>query len=140
MKCAVVTGGSRGIGRAICKKLAVELGYHVLINYQGNEEAAKETLAALKDEGATGEIIKFNVGDLTDVKQALQRWSDHHPEAIVEVIVNNAGIAVPAPLIHQATDDFRHQLEVNLVGQLAVTQAVLLCAPTALRSRHRTFL
>jgi len=48
MKCALVTGGSRGIGRAICQKLAGELSYHILINYQGNEAAAQETLALVE--------------------------------------------------------------------------------------------
>ncbi|MGJ1517118.1 SDR family NAD(P)-dependent oxidoreductase [Sphingobacterium siyangense] len=54
MKCALVTGGSRGIGRAICLKLAQELGYHVLINFQQNETAALETLAAIEAKGGSG--------------------------------------------------------------------------------------
>lgn len=122
MKCALVTGGSRGIGRAICKKLAVELGYHVLINYQGNEEAAKETLAVLQDEGATGEIIKFNVGDAAAVKEALQTWSDRHPEALVEVIVNNAGITKDGLFMWMSPEDWSAVLDVSLQGFYNVTQ------------------
>ena len=61
MKCALVTGGSRGIGSAICKKLAASKEYHILINYQSNVEAAEKTLEAVNEIGATGEIIKFNV-------------------------------------------------------------------------------
>ena len=74
MKCALVTGGSRGIGSAICKKLAESKEYHILINYQSNVEAAEKTLEAVKENGSTGEIIKFNVSDAEEVKEALTRW------------------------------------------------------------------
>ncbi|PRD53949.1 3-oxoacyl-ACP reductase FabG [Sphingobacterium gobiense] len=121
MKCALVTGGSRGIGRAICKKLAGELGYHVLINYQGNEEAAKQTLAALQDEGATGEIIKFDVGNATEVKEVLNIWSERHPEAIVEVLVNNAGITKDSLFMWMRPEDWSSVMDVSLQGFYNVT-------------------
>ncbi|HEU0136248.1 MAG TPA: SDR family NAD(P)-dependent oxidoreductase, partial [Flavobacterium sp.] len=71
MKCALVTGGSRGIGSAICKKLASDTDYHILINYQSNKGAAQNTLEEIKKAGATGEIIQFNVTDFEEVKSAL---------------------------------------------------------------------
>src|SRR5690606_40551302 len=86
MKCALVTGGSRGIGRSICQKLAEELNYHVLINYQGNKDAALETLELLEATGATGEILQFNVADIQETQATLQNWSVRNPEAVVEVI------------------------------------------------------
>ena len=74
MKCALVTGGSRGIGSAICKKLAESKDYHILINYQSNITAAEQTLKVVEENGSTGEIIKFNVSDATEVTEALTKW------------------------------------------------------------------
>ena len=74
MKTALVTGGSRGIGRAICLKLA-QMGYHVLINYVSNEAAAQETLAAI---GGQGELIRFDVGDPEAVRTAVEGWQAAH--------------------------------------------------------------
>lgn len=92
MKCAIVTGGSRGIGRAICIKLAEEKNYHILINYASNETAARETLAKVEELGSTGEILKFDVGNTEETQAVLTAWQEAHPDAVVEVIVNNAGI------------------------------------------------
>jgi 3-oxoacyl-[acyl-carrier protein] reductase len=69
MKFALVTGGSRGIGRAICIKLA-EMGYNVLINYKSNEEEANNTLALVKEKGVDGEIIQFDVADKEQIKSS----------------------------------------------------------------------
>ena len=79
MKTALVTGGSRGIGRAICLKLA-QMGYHVLINYVSNEAAAQETLAAI---GGQGELIRFDVGDAEAVRTAIEGWQAAHPEEYI---------------------------------------------------------
>jgi len=122
MKCALVTGGSRGIGRAICKKLSVELQYHVLINYQGNEAAAKEALAELEALGGTGEIIQFNVANGVQVYETLQIWSERRPDATVEVIVNNAGIAKDGLFMWMPAEDWTSVLDVSLQGFYHVTQ------------------
>ncbi|SFS71319.1 3-oxoacyl-ACP reductase FabG [Sphingobacterium wenxiniae] len=122
MRCALVTGGSRGIGRAICQKLAEDLQYHILINYQGNEAAARETLALVEEAGATGEIIRFDVGDLTKVQEALQSWSEKHPDAVVEVIVNNAGITRDGLLMWMEPDDWSSVLRTSLDGFYHVTR------------------
>ena len=90
MKCALVTGGSRGIGNAICQKLAIDTEYHILINYQSNKEAAEKTLEAVIKNGATAEIIQFNVAHFDEVKTSLTQWQEANPEAIVEVIVNKS--------------------------------------------------
>ncbi|MCG7859042.1 SDR family NAD(P)-dependent oxidoreductase, partial [Flavihumibacter sediminis] len=73
MKSALVTGGSRGIGRAICIKMA-GLGYHVLVNYKGNKAAAEETLEAIKTAGSTGELLAFDVADKEQIKTVLGGW------------------------------------------------------------------
>ncbi|GHE40543.1 3-oxoacyl-ACP reductase FabG [Sphingobacterium griseoflavum] len=121
MRSALVTGGSRGIGRAICKKLAFELGYHVLINYQGNEAAAQETLTMIEEGGGTGEILKFDVGDSGAVHDVLASWSAAHPDAVVEVIVNNAGIARDGLFMWMTPEDWSTVLHTSLQGFYNVT-------------------
>ena len=76
MKCALVTGGSRGIGSAICQKLAEDSNYHILINYQSNADAANETLKAIQEKGATGEIIQFDVTNFEEVSSVLTKWQE----------------------------------------------------------------
>jgi len=122
MKCALVTGGSRGIGRAICIKLAQELGYHVLINFQHNEDAAKETLAGIEATGGTGTILKFDVGDQAAVTNALSQWESGHPEAVIEVIVNNAGIAKDGLFMWMSSEDWSSVINTTVNGFYHVTQ------------------
>ena len=75
-KYALVTGGSRGIGRAICVQLAKDLDYHILINYNSNASAAEETLQMVEEVGGNRELIQFNVIDGEQVKNVLENWSD----------------------------------------------------------------
>lgn len=121
MKCALVTGGSRGIGRAISEKLAADLGYFVLINYQGNEEAARETLHNIQSIGGQGEIIKFDVANADAVEQALTSWSEANPDAVVEVVVNNAGITRDGLFMWMKKEDWQSVLDISLGGFFHVT-------------------
>lgn len=122
MKCALVTGGSRGIGRAICLKLAQELGYHVLINFQQNETAALETLAAIEAKGGSGSLLKFDVADKSAVDEALSTWESSHPEAQLEVIVNNAGIAKDGLFMWMPAEDWSSVINTTVNGFYHVTQ------------------
>ncbi|MGF7026353.1 MULTISPECIES: 3-oxoacyl-ACP reductase FabG [Sphingobacterium] len=122
MKCALVTGGSRGIGRAICLKLAQELGYHVLINFQQNETAALETLAAIEAKGGSGSLLKFDVADKSAVDKALSTWESSHPEAKLEVIVNNAGIAKDGLFMWMPAEDWSSVINTTVNGFYHVTQ------------------
>lgn len=121
MKCAIITGGSRGIGRAICIKLAEEKNYHILINYTANEEAAKETLAKVKELGATGEILKFDVGNAAETSEILTAWQENNPSAIVEVIVNNAGITKDGLFMWMPQEDWNNVINTSLNGFFNVT-------------------
>ncbi len=121
MKCALVTGGSRGIGSAICQKLAEDSSYHILINYQSNEAAAQKTLEEVLKKGATAELIKFNVADATEVKNALTAWQEANPEAIVEAIVNNAGITKDGLFMWMSHDDWSAVINTSLNGFFNVT-------------------
>lgn len=121
MKCALVTGGSRGIGSAVCQKLAVDTDYHILINYQSNKAAAEETLAKVIAAGATGEIISFDVTDSEAVKAALTKWQDDNPESIVEAIVNNAGITKDGLFMWMSHEDWTSVINTSLNGFFNVT-------------------
>jgi len=121
MKCAIVTGGSRGIGRAICIKLAEEKNYHILINYASNETAANETLAKVEELGATGEILKFDVGNTEETKTVLTNWQEKNPDAVVEVIVNNAGITRDGLFMWMQKEDWNSVINTSLDGFFNVT-------------------
>lgn len=121
MKCAIITGGSRGIGRAICRKMAAESAYHLLINYQSNQAAAEETLKEVLASGGSGEIIRFDVSDREDTVKVLEAWQKAHPEAVVEVIVNNAGITRDGLFMWMSPDDWSDVIRTSLNGFYNVT-------------------
>ncbi len=122
MKCAIITGGSRGIGKAICLKLAEEHQYHLLINYHSNEVAALETLQEVKALGGTGEILKFDVANTDEVKKVLTDWTDNNKEAIVEIVVNNAGITNDNLFMWMTQNDWSSVIDTSLNGFYNVTQ------------------
>jgi len=122
MKCVLVTGGSRGIGSAICKKLAVESDYHILINYHSNQTAAEETLQEIQKLGATGEILGFDVSNFEQVQEVLTQWQEANPEKLVEAIVNNAGITKDGLFMWMTPEDWNGVLNTSVNGFFNVTQ------------------
>ena len=124
MKFALVTGGSRGIGRAVCIKMA-EMGYHVLINYKSNEEEAKNTLALVREKGTDGEIIQFDVADKEEIKNKLGGWMEANEDKVIEVLVNNAGIREDALMIFMKDEQWDSVLKTNLDGFFYVTRLVV---------------
>lgn len=124
MKYALVTGGSRGIGRAVCLKLA-GLGYHVLINYKSGEEEARGTLSMVTAAGGAGTIVRFDVSDPGQVSEVLYKWQEEHNDEYIEVLVNNAGIRKDILLMWMEDDHWKNVLETNLDGFFYVTRAVL---------------
>lgn len=121
MKCALVTGGSRGIGKAICLKLASENKYHILVNYQSNEVAALETVTEIEALGGTAEILKFDVANQEEVQNALSNWKEKNPEAIMETIVNNAGITRDGLFMWMQPNDWKSVIDTSLNGFYNVT-------------------
>lgn len=132
-KCALVTGGSRGIGREICKKIADELGYHILINYTAGEDAANETASMIRENGGSCEIIKFNVADSVEVNSALDAWEEANSDSLIECIVNNAGVTKDGLFMAMDQENWDKVLNVSLNGFYNVTRK---CIAKMVRSRY----
>lgn len=124
MRYALVTGGSRGIGRAVCVRLA-KMGYTVVINYQSNDAAAEETLALVREAGSDGELLKFDVSDQAAAESALQAWQSAHEGEYIEVLVNNAGIRRDNLLVWMEAEDFTKVLQTNLFSFYNVTRPLI---------------
>lgn len=124
MKFALVTGGSRGIGRAVCLKLA-DMGYNILINYRSKEEEANQTLSLIKEKGVTGELLQFDVSNREEVVQKLGSWIENNSEKTIEVLVNNAGIREDALMIFMNDDQWDNVIKTNLDGFFFVTRLVI---------------
>jgi 3-oxoacyl-[acyl-carrier protein] reductase len=124
MKYALVTGGSRGIGRACCVKLA-ELGYSVLVNYKGNQTAAEETANLVREKGVQAEALMFDVANKADVEKVLGGWMEAHKEDIIEILINNAGVRQDTLLMSMTQDQWNSVLGTSLQGMYNVTKQVL---------------
>jgi 3-oxoacyl-[acyl-carrier protein] reductase len=124
MKYALVTGGSRGIGRAICQNLA-ELGYHVIINYNTNEEQASSTLKAITESGGSGELMPFDISDAVKTKEALDIWKEKHADEYISVLVNNAGIRRDNLMVWMEAEEWSKVINTNLNSYYYVTQPLL---------------
>lgn len=121
---ALVTGGSRGIGRAACVRLA-EMGYNVLINYVSNDAEAERTLALVREKGTGGELLKFDVRVKEEVESVLASWQKAHENEYVEVLVNNAGFRRDSLLIWMEDEAWDDVTDVTLKGFLYVTRFLL---------------
>ena len=124
MKYVLITGGSRGIGRAICLKMA-NLGYHVLINYNQSEKEAESTLKQVEEQGGTGELLKFNVTSSAEIDAALTSWTEKNPEKYIEVLINNAGIRKDAILVWMTDEEWMDVINTNLHGFFYLTRRLV---------------
>ena len=121
-RTAIVTGGARGIGRAIALELA-QAGYYLVVNYRANDEAARETLALIRAAGGDGEASKFDVRDDAAVEAALQDLFSR--VGTIDVLVNNAGITADGLFIMMAADDWNNVIDTTLKGFYNMTKPVL---------------
>ena len=124
MKYTLVTGGSRGIGRAICIELA-KTGQPVIINYQSNAAAAEETKALIEAVGGTAELMPFNVANKEEVDRALDAWESSHPEDYISVLVNNAGIRHDNVMFMMSDEEWHDVLSITLNGFFYLTRRLL---------------
>jgi 3-oxoacyl-[acyl-carrier protein] reductase len=124
MKFALVTGGSRGIGRAICLQMA-DMGYNILINYKANQTEASQTLSLIKEKGVTGEIIQFDVADRVQVQTVLGGWMEANEDKVIEVLVNNAGIRNDGLMMWMKDEQWDTVIDTSLGGFFSVTRLVV---------------
>lgn len=124
MRYALITGGSRGIGRAICFALA-EAGYSIIINYMSNEAAAMETKKCIEEKGGNAELLPFNVSDGEAVDQAILSWTEKHPDDYIAILVNNAGIRVDTMMIFMQDEQWNDVINTNLHGFFYITRRLL---------------
>lgn len=132
MKYALVTGASRGIGRAVAIKLASQ-GIPVIINYQSNDQAAQETLAEIQAAGGQAELMRFDVADEQAVVAALDAWEDTHPDDYIAYLVNNAGIRRDNLMFMMPDHDWHAVIDTSLNGFFYVTRRLL---PKMMQRRH----
>ena len=134
MNYALVTGGSRGIGRAACLRLATQ-GFAILINYVSNEQKARETADMVAATGGTAELLKFDVANAEETTAVLGGWMQAHPDDFIEVLVNNAGIRRDGLLIWTEPEDWHKVVSTTLDGFYNVTRPLL--QPMLLKKRGR---
>ncbi|MBK7426881.1 MAG: 3-oxoacyl-ACP reductase FabG [Saprospiraceae bacterium] len=124
MNCALVTGGSRGIGRAVCIKLATQ-GYHILINYKENKEAAEATLSLVREAGSDGTLMQFDVSNPGEVESVLNAWIEENKDKRIEVLVNNAGIRQDMLMFQMSNNQWSDVLDASLNGFFYVTRIII---------------
>jgi 3-oxoacyl-[acyl-carrier protein] reductase len=124
MKCALVTGGSRGIGRAICIKLAA-MGYHVLVNYKSNASEAAITLSQINEAKGSAELLQFDVSDKEQIKQVLGNWITANPDNHIEILINNAGIKDDSLMLWMKDEQWDSVVKTSLDSFFYVTRLVL---------------
>ncbi|MGE0088692.1 MAG: 3-oxoacyl-[acyl-carrier-protein] reductase [Bacteroidales bacterium] len=124
MKYALVTGGSRGIGKAICLRIA-QMGYTVIINYRNNDEEANNTLQLIKSEGGNAELLKFDVSDPEQIKSAIENWKSTHADQHIEVLINNAGIRKDGLIMWMKDDEWNDVISTNLNSFFQVTRLLV---------------
>lgn len=124
MQYALVTGGSRGIGRAVSVALA-EQGYNIIINYRSNKAEAEQTLELVRQAGTDGELLPFDVANAAETTAAIEGWQDSHKGEYIAVVVNNAGIRKDNIMALMPAEDWSSVISITLNGFFNVTQPLL---------------
>ena len=124
MEYALVTGGSRGIGKAVAIKLA-RMGWPVVINYRGNTEAAEATKNEIEEFGGKVELLRFDCGDKEAIETALALFEEQHPDDYIGVLVNNAGIRKDNLMIFMQNEEWHQVMDTSLNAFFYITRRLL---------------
>ena len=124
MEYALVTGASRGIGKATAIRLANK-GYGIVVNYKTNDESAKATLNEIQTLGAQVELLKFDVSAESEIESALEKWELGHPDDYISVLVNNAGIRKDNLMIFMQNDEWHSVVDTAMNGFFYITRRLL---------------
>ena len=120
----MVTGGSRGIGRAVATRLAAE-GMPVVVNYKSNSAAAEDTRAAIEAAGGRCELLPFDTSDPTAIETAVEQWQAGHPDDYISVLVNNAGIRQDNIMVFMTDEQWHSVLDTSLDGFFYLTRRLV---------------
>jgi 3-oxoacyl-[acyl-carrier protein] reductase len=120
-RVALVTGASRGIGRAIALALG-QAGAYVVLNYRGNQDAAEESLASITAQGGRGELCQFDIATENQVAEAVKKIIDGHQK--IDILVNNAGVTADNLLMRMKPADWDQVIGTNLKGTILCTKVV----------------
>ena len=121
---ALVTGGSRGIGRACCIKLA-EMGYNILINYTSNDEEAKKTADAVRAKNVEAVLLKCDVSKMEAVDSVIGKWMEENTDKTISVLVNNAGINKDNIMVMMPPEDWHRVMDITVDGFFYVSRLVV---------------
>lgn len=124
MKYALITGASRGIGKAVALRIA-GMGIPVIINYQSNQAAAEDVKKEIEAMGGAAELMPFNVGKQEEVDAAIEGWEAAHPDDYIAYLVNNAGIRRDNVMFMMPTEDWHAVINTSLNGFYYVTRRVI---------------
>jgi 3-oxoacyl-[acyl-carrier protein] reductase len=119
---ALVTGGSRGIGRAIAVELS-QAGYRVIITYKGNDAAAEETLTLIRGKGGQGEAVRFDVADTADATAKMEDILSRNQN--IRILVNNAGVTADGLFMMMSEENWDTVIQTTLKGFFNVTKPVI---------------
>lgn len=124
MKYALITGGSRGIGKAVGIEIS-KMGYPVIINYCSNKQAANETCEIIKSHGGEAEALQFDVSNVEEVDNAIMKWQESHPDDYIAVLVNNAGVREDTMLMWMKNEQWENIIGIHLNGFFYVTRRII---------------
>ena len=124
MEYALVTGASRGIGKATAIRLAKK-GCGIVINYKTNDESAQATLNEIKTLGVQAELLKFDVSSESEIESALEKWEIEHPDDYISVLVNNAGIRKDNLMIFMQNSEWHNVIDTTMNGFFYITRRLL---------------
>lgn len=124
MKYALVTGASRGIGKAVALRLA-QRGFCTIINYLNNHEAAEQVKQEIEQEGGYAELLPFDASQPQQIEAAIDQWESAHPDEWISILVNNAGIRRDNVMFMMSNDDWHDVLDTNLNGFFYITRRLL---------------
>ncbi|MDB5227943.1 MAG: fabG [Bacteroidota bacterium] len=124
MEYALVTGGSRGIGSAVCLKLAKQ-GYNILLNYKSNDEEANKSKTAIEELGVQCTLLKFDVSDKEETNAAISNWMNSNKSSRIEILVNNAGITQDNLMVFMQEEQWNNVINTSLNGFFYVTKSII---------------